>query len=171
MRRTHPVFLLIILGACLLLGCGMPDEGLMARGDVFNEEGEYADAIASYEKLARLYPRSELRPVALYKAGIVYTNSEVNDFEAAVARFQQVIDDHSDSEEASRCQFMIGFVYANSVSDTAKARAAYMTFLEKYPDHELAASVQWELDHLGMDINDIPELKGIEDDSRGERQE
>ena len=34
-------------------------------------------------------------------------------------------------------------------------------FLEKYPDHELAPSVQFEIQWLGKDINDIPTLKHI----------
>jgi hypothetical protein len=39
---------------------------------------------------------------------------------------------------------------------------AYNTFLQNYPDHELAPSVEWELRYLGKDINDIPELKALE---------
>ena len=63
---------------------------------------------------------------------------------------------------------MIGFIYANSVSDTAKAREAYTIFLKKYPDHELVSSVKWELAHLGKDINQIPELKNIESTNKKE---
>ena len=37
----------------------------------------------------------------------------------------------------------------------------YKNFLDRFPDHELAPSVQFELDHLGKDINEIDVLKHI----------
>lgn len=164
----------------LLFGCAlcsmiitcsrMPDESLMEKGARLEEEGQFTEAAACYEKLARLYPRSLLRPEALYKAGLVYINNH-QDFEKAVSTMQRVIDEHSETKEAAQCQFMIGFVYANSVNDTAKARSAYETFLAKHPEHELVPSVEWELRHLGMDINEIPELKGIEGDSQEQRED
>jgi hypothetical protein len=48
------------------------------------------------------------------------------------------------------------------VQDTTKAREAYTKFLEKYPNHELVSSVEWELKYLGKDINEIPELMDLE---------
>jgi hypothetical protein len=42
--------------------------------------------------------------------------------------------------------------------DTTKAGAAYRTFLEKFPTHDLADDVQWELKYLGKSIDEIPEL-------------
>jgi len=50
---------------------------------------------------------------------------------------------------------MIGYRYANDLNDLEKAKEAYNEFLQKYPEHELAPSVQWELDHLGQDISEI----------------
>jgi len=45
------------------------------------------------------------------------------------------------------CQFQI--------REIEKARAAYQEFLQKWPTHELASSVKWELEHLGQDISQI----------------
>ena len=56
---------------------------------------------------------------------------------------------------------MIGYIYANVKNDSANALKEYNVFLEKYPDHELAPSVQFEIQWLGKDINDIPALKHI----------
>jgi hypothetical protein len=50
---------------------------------------------------------------------------------------------------------MIGYIYANHLKDFEKARNHYNQFLEKYPQHELTTSVQWEIDHLGKDISEI----------------
>jgi hypothetical protein len=50
---------------------------------------------------------------------------------------------------------MIGYIYANHVKDFDKAKEAYNSFIEKYPEHELVTSVKWEIDHLGKDISEI----------------
>ena len=50
---------------------------------------------------------------------------------------------------------MIGYRYANDIHDLDKAKAAYQEFLKKYPNHELASSVKWELAHLGQDLSEI----------------
>jgi len=46
-------------------------------------------------------------------------------------------------------------------TDLEKASSYYNLFLEKFPDHELTPSVQFEIDNLGRDINEIPVLKHI----------
>jgi len=56
---------------------------------------------------------------------------------------------------------MVGYVQANILNDIDQARITYKIFLEKFPDHELTPSVQFELDNLGRDINEIPVLKHI----------
>ena len=56
---------------------------------------------------------------------------------------------------------MIGYIYANVLDDSENAQVEYNLFLQKYPDHELTPSVKFELDFLGKDINDIPQLKHI----------
>ena len=61
---------------------------------------------------------------------------------------------------------MVGFIYANTTSDTAQARLEYNQFLQNYPDHELVPSVEWELQYLGKDINNIPELNVIKNETK-----
>lgn len=160
---TRSLIVLLILS--MVTGCGkLPDERLMDRGGEFEEGGKFAEAIASYEKLAELYPQSPLRGEALYKSGLVYANG-LHKLDEGIARLQQVIDEYPESKEAPQCQFMIGFIYANYASDYEKARVAYEHFLQTYSEHELFPSVEWELKHLGKDINEIPELQRLESDS------
>ena len=84
---------------------------------------------------------------------------------------QKVVDKYPDNKYAAESQFMIGFVYANSAVDTLKARGAYNTFLERYPDHELVSSVQFELKYLGKDINQIPNLMQQQDQDMTQEEE
>lgn len=165
MRITIASIMCIVL--CLVIGIGcskLPDDRLLERGKQLEEQEQFADAIKDYEKLAKDYPQSPYAPEALYRAGLAYTNN-LQLFDAAITTFERVIDEYPDSKSAGPCQFMIGFIYANNTADTTKARIAYNKFLDTYPEHELAASVQWELKYLGMDINQIPELQGLEQSS------
>ena len=56
---------------------------------------------------------------------------------------------------------MIGYIYANIISDEKSAKVEYESFLQKFPSHELAPSVKFEIDYLGKSIDQIPALKHI----------
>ncbi|MBL0060500.1 MAG: hypothetical protein IPP40_03175 [bacterium] len=53
---------------------------------------------------------------------------------------------------------MIGYLYANHLKDVEKAKAAYQSFIKSFPEDNLVKDAQWELDHLGQDVNQIDEL-------------
>jgi TolA-binding protein len=104
------------------------------------------------------HPKSPFGVEATHRIAMIYTNG-LQDYNKAVETFERLQASYPDSVKyAAQAQFMIGFIYNNYAPDTAKAGAAYRTFLEKYPAHELAESVKWELKYLGKDINEIPEL-------------
>ncbi len=165
MRKTIASILIFALCLIIVVGCSkLPDDRLLERGKKLEEQEQFADAIKDYEKLAKVYPQSPYAPEALYRAGLAYTNN-LQLFDAAITSFNRVIDAYPESKSAGPCQFMIGFIYANNTADTTNARIAYKKFLTTYPEHELASSVEWELKYLGMDINQIPELQGLEQSS------
>ena len=87
--------------------------------------------------------------------------NDLKDFNEAITYYKDVVTNFTGSREEPHAQFMIGYIYANVKNDSANALKEYNVFLEKYPDHELAPSVQFEIQWLGMDINDIPALKHI----------
>jgi TolA-binding protein len=86
---------------------------------------------------------------------------EQSDFQGAIASYQEIVKRYPRSPQAPQCQFMVGYLYANHLKNTDLAREAYQTFIRNYPDHELVKDAQWELDHLGKDVNEIEELNKI----------
>jgi TolA-binding protein len=86
---------------------------------------------------------------------------ERSDFAGAIAAYKEFITLYPDAPDAPKCQFMIGYLYANHLNDDASAKEAYQQFIRLYPDHVLIKDAQWELDHLGMDVNEINELNQI----------
>ena len=45
--------------------------------------------------------------------------------------------------------FVIGFIYNNNLQMLDSARAAYLAFLQRFPNHDLSASAKFELENLG----------------------
>ncbi|MBK6767174.1 MAG: tetratricopeptide repeat protein [bacterium] len=83
---------------------------------------------------------------------------EQSDFASAIKAYQELVQAYPRSTYAPKCQFMIGYLYANHLKDEGKARGAYQAFIKAYPEDQLIKDAQWELDHLGMDVNQIEEL-------------
>lgn len=139
-------------------------------------------AVSYFEKVSSEYPEevigqgcaalqeflvsdSSSNPVeGIYHAGLAYTNL-INDFDTGIEVLDRLVREYPDSKRAPEALFMSGFILANSAADTAEARQLYNRFLADYPSHALAVSVEWELEHLGQDINSIPEMRNIDSES------
>lgn len=101
-----------------------------------------------------------------------YKNAKDNyskqEFELAVDNFKSLIEKYPNSSHSSEAVFMLGFINANDLRDLDEAKKYYEQFIEKYPDHELYSSARYELDNLGMDINELPIFKELDADSTKE---
>ncbi len=81
---------------------------------------------------------------------------EAEDFLSAVETYEQIVERFPTNEKADDAQFMVGFIYANDIQDTTKAREAYQTYLDNYGDvidDGMRMSAQFELENLGVDIS------------------
>lgn len=155
MKQLLSFALTAVLIAVIFSGCGrLPDEQLLDKGKKYEQDERFDEAIKCYLKIEDDYPDSPLRPEALYQAGRVYTYG-LKEYDKAIDIFQRCAGEFKGTETGAQCQFMVGFIYANNDVDTTKARIAYEQFIKTYPNHDLADDVQWELDHLGKDINDV----------------
>jgi len=86
---------------------------------------------------------------------------EESNFQAAIDCYQEIVKRFPKSQQAPQCQFMVGYLYANHLKNLDMAKQAYQTFIRNYPEHELVKDAQWELDHLGRDVNELEELNKI----------
>lgn len=86
---------------------------------------------------------------------------EESNFTGAVDAYQEIVKRFPKSPQAPQCQFMVGYLYANHLNNIELASEAYKKFIRDYPEHELVKDAQWELDHIGKDVNEIEELNQI----------
>jgi len=62
--------------------------------------------------------------------------------------FRQVVSKYPKDKSAIQAAFMIGFTYAEELSDFTAARAAFEDFLRKYPDSDLVSSTKWMMENM-----------------------
>lgn len=150
-----PLWLAVVL-LVVVSGCSrkMSEEQLFAEAQKFEAKEDIDGALKIYEELNNRFPNSATADSVLQKLGMIYLNKK-GQFDKAAAAYEQIVDKFPQSKYQPQSLFMVGYIYANHVKNFDKAKTYYDRFIEKYPEHELTASVQWELQHLGKDISDI----------------
>ncbi len=109
----------------------------------------------SAELHALLLPEEPNTPELLYRAGEIAR--AVRSFERAIALYQQLSEQHSSHEYASKALFMQAFTYDDDLNEYGRARALYEQFLERYPEDDFADDAQVLLDNLGKNEQEIIE--------------
>ncbi len=85
-----------------------------------------------------------------------YDQYNKEQYQEAIQNFEKVLKYYPEGSNASKAMFMIGFIHANNTKNLEEAKKYYTMFIEKYPQHELVSSADYELKHLGQDVNLLP---------------
>jgi TolA-binding protein len=113
------------------------------------------------EEITNDYPESKLAPESISQLASIYQNkqiknlSEKESLEKAIQLFIKLHDEYPSSEYAPSGLFMAGFIYANDLKNFDEATKYYHQFLKEYPNDDLAASAQAELDNMGLTPEEI----------------
>jgi|SaaInl8_120m_RNA_FD_contig_121_140727_length_2717_multi_5_in_0_out_0_2 tetratricopeptide (TPR) repeat protein len=163
-RTMKNIHIIIAVSGLLLVGmnCGKPltAEALFTQAETKRNVSNNSGAIEDLSKLLELYPDHDLASKTQYFIGDIYMNN-IKDFEAAITAYKKVVESYSGSGLEANAQFMVGFIYANYIQNLDSAKKEYDQFLNQFPDHDLYDDVQFELQYLGKDINQIDALKNI----------
>jgi outer membrane protein assembly factor BamD (BamD/ComL family) len=147
----------IILAATLLVACGPTREERIEQIEDFEDsifestvaadEGTADQLTALYTAFADKYPDDTLSPQFLLKAAEIQSN--VLHTDRAVELFDRIINNYPDFEHVPICYFLKGIAYESN-SEFDKAKAAYQTFVDKYPDHYMADQTRKMIPQVGM---------------------
>ncbi|MCK5519937.1 MAG: outer membrane protein assembly factor BamD [Candidatus Marinimicrobia bacterium] len=131
-------------------------------------QDKFSQALKDLQKIEKKYSENELAPKGIYRMAEIYMN-ELKDLNSAIETYVRVADMYRESPYGPKSRFMAGFLLANNTSRFDEARNQYKLFLVDYPDNELVSAVDFEMENLGKEIGDIPQLKDlIEPDSEAE---
>ncbi len=160
--RKLPVILSLIL--LVAASCSSPQKKL--SGEITSQEKVlYTDSLVVpdpavagkmidlYLAYAEQFPTDTLTPVYLFKAGDLA--SKMNEVHMAVEIFTKLVSGYPDHRNAPFALFLQGFIYENQSGDPAKAKSYYEQFLQRYPDHPIAADVTFSLENLGKSPEEL----------------
>ncbi len=157
--KSKIAFLILLI----FFGCSSnkSDKELFDEAQMDLKEQKFPEAATAFDELINDYPESELAPEALSQLASIYQNKQIKslsdkeNLEKAIQLFKKLHDDYPESDYAPSGLFMAGFIYANELHNYEAASAIYKQFLTEYPDDELAASAQAELDNMGLSPEQI----------------
>jgi len=154
------VSLIVLL---LVVGCASKksDKELFDEAQKNLKEDKIPEAVMAFDELVNEHSDSDLAPEALSQLASLYQNkavkslSEKENLDKAIVLFKKLHDEYPTSSYAPSGLFMAGFIYANDMQMYEEATALYKQFLKEYPNDELAASAQAELDNMGLSPEEI----------------
>ena len=124
-------------------------------GAAVTDMSKAEDFIKTSEALAALVQKTnpeQYVDLLLKAAGLAKT---IEKPEKAIELYASILANAPQHPKAATAQFMTGFIYANDMAQLDKAKAAYETFLQKYPKDELAESAKMELENLGKSPEEL----------------
>ncbi len=131
---------------------------LFIKSELYRNNNESYKALKVLELIISKFPKNELVPKAHYVVADIYLKF-LHEPQKAIDIFKEVSSKYQNTPHGPHAQFMAAYIYANVTKDLALAAKEYSLFLEMYPNHELRASVEFELEYLGQDVDDIVKLK------------
>ena len=152
----YSLFLLLIL----FIACSKNYEKNLAEADKLIEQKDFKKAIELLKE-ATSSDDEKISVSALKKIATIYQQNslpEINYSESqkiAQKYFYQIFERFPNSEDAPKSLFMSAYLLSNELKQYDLATKQYNLFLEKYPDHELAASAKIELENIGLSPEEI----------------
>lgn len=158
MKNLIVCFLIIIL----FTSCSKnKPEDLKKIAEEELKNGNIQGAIEKYEELVNNYSYSSNSPENLFILGQLLQAQEgdsvqkLSNYKKAIEYYSQILSNYPNYSKAPEATFMIAFIYSEIFKDYKLAEQYYKRFLKLYPSHELAQSVQAELDNLGKTPEEI----------------
>ena len=143
----------LLLSACAQTVVPTPKSGqaYFAEGETFFEEENYADAIASWERVRDSFQSPELTATANYRiAEAQFLNQ---DYLAAAISFEEFIKQYPDHPQHADALYFLGVSYFNQILSkdrdqlaTENARLTLSNFIGRYPNDKRVGKAREMID-------------------------
>ncbi|OGU55041.1 MAG: hypothetical protein A2V66_07875 [Ignavibacteria bacterium RBG_13_36_8] len=162
-NTTLSIFLIIIT---ITTACSSKtDKEMYEAAEQYKQDENFTEAVAEFESLINDFPESQFIPRAYFEIGMIYQGQLVKNigptesFEMAIKNYRAIFERFPDNPDAPNSLFMVGFIQANELNQLDSAKSTYNLFIKKYPNHELKASAQAEIENLGLAPEEILKKK------------
>jgi outer membrane protein assembly factor BamD (BamD/ComL family) len=109
--------------------------------------------IGLYIQYVDQFPQDTISPSYLFKAGDLA--GKMDETQQSLDLFERMVTEYPEHRNTPFAVFLQGFICENQAGDPAKARPYYEKFLQKYPDHPIAADVAFSLENLGKSPEEL----------------
>ena len=103
-----------------------------ARGDYLLYQNKTQEAMNQFLSILNENKGDEIESITLFRLGKIYEKQ--GDFAAALSKYQNIIDKHSDGIYIDEALFFSAEIYAKQLNETDKAKALYEKILFGHED-------------------------------------
>lgn len=111
---------------------------------------KYVDGV---EALALVEPQNENIPLHLYRAGEIAR--QLRHLNKAMSIYDWILSDYPNYEKIPTILFIKGFTLEEDFDDQATALTVYKEFMQRFPEHNLAKSVEILIKNSGKSTEEI----------------
>lgn len=147
-----------------LISCSKSWENDFNQANELLKQNKIEEAVSVFSKIAESSDKN-FSPKALIQLATIYQNKMDKSISASESAdkaqfyFRTVYDKYPDHPDAPKALFMSAFILANELNKYDEATKSYNLFIEKFPNHELAASAKQELEYIGLSPEEILKKK------------
>lgn len=147
-----------------LISCSKSLDSDFNKANELLKQNKIEEAVSEFSKIAESGDKN-FSPKALIQLASIYHNkmdkgiSASESADKAQFYFRTVYDKYPENPDAPKALFMSAFILANELNKYDEATKSYNLFLEKFPNHELAASAKQELEYIGLSPEEILKKK------------
>jgi tetratricopeptide (TPR) repeat protein len=103
-----------------------------ARGDYLLYQNKTQDALTAFLSILKENKGNEIESVTLYRLGKTY--EKLGDFNAALAQYQAIIDNHNEGIYIDEALYFSAEIYDKQLKDVEKAKSLYEKIIFKHED-------------------------------------
>jgi TolA-binding protein len=111
------------------------------------------ELIQQYDAFVTAYPKDTSAANAMFKAGDL--SQGIGEYGKAIKYWGDLREGFPAYRLTPDGMFLQAFTYENSLQDKDNAKRYYSMFLEKYPNHELAASAKTSLEQIDIPLEEL----------------
>lgn len=139
---------------CVFAGCSsLTDEELWIKVEAAKANNNWDSTLQVCQRILDEYPDG--RYAAWARFGMAESYRFKNQPREALENYKVFYEQHPDMQPSALSLFLVGYIYNNNLQLHDSAKIFYQQFLEKYPNHDLAPTVTFELETLGKDPGQV----------------
>lgn len=149
-----------LLGLVALAWCSctrVSDEELWKKVEEAKAGNNWDSTLQVCQRILAEYPEGNYAPWARF--GVAESYRFKNQPREALENYKLFFERYPDKQPSALSLFLIGYIYNNNLQVPDSAKMYYEQFLQKYPGHDLAPTVQFELETLGLSPHEALDAK------------